>query len=110
LFPHLYLIDLNSFPYRYILCSQIFRTTFWLNLQLEDPFWIIFWILPEQFSQISLNGTPAQNIFFSLSHHLTFVLYSSGRSWNYFLCMQTFWVALYSGVCLILVGLLLPYQ
>jgi hypothetical protein len=28
LFPHLYLIDLNSFPYRYILCSQIFRTTF----------------------------------------------------------------------------------
>jgi hypothetical protein len=39
--------------------------------------------------------------FFRLSRHLTSVLYSSGKSWNYFLHMhtiKTFWVALYNGV------------
>jgi hypothetical protein len=39
--------------------------------------------------------------FFWLSRYLASVLYSSGKSWNYFLRMcaiKTFWVALYNGV------------
>jgi hypothetical protein len=51
---------------------------------------------------------------FRLSRHFTSVMYSSGKSLNYFLRMhaktKTFWVALYNGASLIVVWLLLSYR
>jgi hypothetical protein len=106
-FPHSYSVSLNSSPYRCNLCSQIFYTIFWSNSRLEDPF----------SSELSLNSyhrfrwmkLQHTKRFFRLRGHLTSVLYSSGKSWNYFLRMRakkkkkTFWVALYNCVRLIFV-------
>jgi hypothetical protein len=75
LFPHSYSVGLNSSPYRCNLCPQIFHTTFWLHLRLENPFQTFFWILPEQLSETALNE-KLQHIksFFQFSQHLCCML------------------------------------
>jgi hypothetical protein len=64
------------------------------------------------FSKFYLNSRWTLSHFW-LSCHFKSVLYYSGKSWNYFLCVhaeKTFWFALYNGVSLSFVWLLFSYK